>query len=66
MNWAKVVHHLGKMNGRHLAVAAKHHDPSYRDEHQRRAIMADVLQEALLSGLSPDDLADLAKLNESS
>ena len=65
MNWAKVVHRLGEMHGRHLVAADSHPDPHYRDEHRRRATMADVLQEALLSGLSADELADLENLNES-
>ena len=64
MNWVEVVFHLGEMRGRHQLEADGRHDPDEQMEHRNRAVMADVLQEALVAGLSDEELAELAKLNE--
>ena len=47
------------MRGRSLVQADKHHDPLYQKHHQDRAAMCDTLQEALMAGLSKDEMAEL-------
>ncbi|GLQ26159.1 hypothetical protein [Sulfitobacter pacificus] len=63
MNWSKVVFQLGKMHGKSLVAADKHHDPHYQKLHRDRAALADALQEALMAGLSESEMAELVKLN---
>ncbi|WP_291732291.1 hypothetical protein [Leisingera sp. F5] len=65
MDWAKVVVHLQKMSGRHLVAADRHPDPEYRQEHKSRAVLADLLSEAFMSGLSDEDMRRLPALQDS-
>jgi hypothetical protein len=55
MDWVKVTVKLGRMRGTHLVQAEQHTDPYYQQEHRQRAMMADVLQEALMAGLTEED-----------